>query len=174
MWPNWLIHRFDLQPHCDRHCCLELPWTWRPSVPDESQHGCDAAGARVYNTSAYTMSVSIVSNLNSPCSMYVSKCCSTSLCHARIECILTCKFAIPLMKPHQGIFPVFFATPWVWVPHSNPWDLVRLNLMWFLRDSNGPWVLSPINQSRCRTRVTSVGDFINESLICRPVLCFPD
>jgi len=31
-----------------------------------------------------------------------------------------------------------------------------------------------INQSRCRTRVTSVGDFINESLICRPVLCFPD
>jgi len=28
----------------------------------------------------------------------------------------------------------------------------------------------PINQSRCRTRVTSVGDSINESLICRPVL----
>jgi len=27
-----------------------------------------------------------------------------------------------------------------------------------------------INQSRCRTWVTSVGDSINESLICRPVL----
>jgi len=32
----------------------------------------------------------------------------------------------------------------------------------------------PINQSRCRTRVTSVGDPINEPLICRPVLCHPD